>query len=50
LEEKVLNQKDFNLASVERCSVATKFLYFWINAMVRFTYRWNETEDIRQNL
>ncbi len=50
LEERVLNLKDFNLASVERCSYATKFLYFWVRAMANFTYRWIETEPMRETL
>lgn len=45
MEEKILNQPEFTLAAVERCSFATKFLFMWCKAMVDYykvSWYWGE--------
>ena len=50
LEEKVLNQPEFTLASVEKCSFATKFLYMWCKAMYDYYRVFTDTKPLREQL
>lgn len=50
LEEKVMTRPEFNFASVERCSFATKFLYMWVKAMVDYYKVYTETKPLREKL
>lgn len=50
MEEKILNQPEFTLAAVERCSFATKFLFMWCKAMVDYYKVYTETKPLREKL
>lgn len=50
LKEKVQDQPDFNLQSVQYTSFATKFLFIWINCIVKWYEVWKESKPTRDKL
>lgn len=50
LHDNVLNNENFSLNVVERCSYATKFLYMWVTAMVDYHKVFTETQPLREKL
>ena len=50
LEAVCISNPDFNRENMERCNVATKFLYLWVNAMYEYYTVYTTTKPLREKL